>query len=157
MRAFGRRRAVHQRQVRLLHLARLEGLLQRHQRLLVLGHDEAARGVLVQPVDDARAQLAAHARQVLHAVQQRVDQRAGRVARARVHDHARGLVDDDEVAVLVEHAQRQLLGLRDGGARARGCGRRAARRPAGAARPCAGLPSTCTWPSSISALERGSG
>ena len=56
--------------------------------------------------------------QVVAVVQQRVDQRAAGVAGRRVHDHARRLVDHDQVGVLVEDVERDVLGLR----RRRGAG-----------------------------------
>jgi hypothetical protein len=105
---------MHQRQVRLLHRPRLERLLQRHQRLLVLRHDEAPRRVLVQPVHDPRPQFPTHARQILHPVQQRVHQRPRCVPRPRVHHHPRRLVHHHQVLVLVQHLQRQFLGHRNG-------------------------------------------
>ena len=40
-------------------------------------------------------------------VKQRVDQRAGGVARRRMHDHSGRLVDDNEVGVLVQDVERQ--------------------------------------------------
>ena len=44
-------------------------------------------------------------------VQQRVDQRAVRVAGGRMHHHALGLVDDDQIVILVDDIQRDVLGL----------------------------------------------
>ena len=67
---------------------------------------------------DAGPQLAADAAQVGDVMQQRVDQRARRVAGAGVHDHARRLVDDDDIRVLVQDLERRRLGL-DGGRRRR--------------------------------------
>ena len=55
--------------------------------------------------------LAADAAQIVDVVQQRVDQRAAGMAGRRVHDHAGRLVDDDEVAILVDDRERQRLGL----------------------------------------------
>ena len=40
---------------------------------------------------------------------QRIDQRAGGMARRRMDDEPRGLVDDDEVLVLVDDGQRDVL------------------------------------------------
>ena len=69
----------------------------------------AAR-VAVDAVDDARAQRAADARERSCAmVQQRVDERAVRVSRRGVDDHAAGLVDHDHVRVLVHHIERNVL------------------------------------------------
>ena len=77
---------------------------------IVLGDDHHARGALVQPVHDARPQLAADAAEIRHVVEQRVDQRARRVAGGRVHDHPGRLVHDDDVGVLVEDGEREILG-----------------------------------------------
>ena len=46
---------------------------------------------------------------------QRVDQRAVGIARRRMHDEPRRLVDDDEVLVLVDDVERNILALRLGG------------------------------------------
>ena len=54
-------RAVHQREVDLLHLAPGELRRQRLVRGVVLGHQQHAAGEAVQPVHDARPQVAAHA------------------------------------------------------------------------------------------------
>ena len=68
------------------------------------------RRVAVDAVDDARAQRAADARERSRAmVQQRVDERAVRVPRRGVDDHAAGLVDHDHVRVLVHHVERNVL------------------------------------------------
>ncbi len=40
---------------------------------------------------------------------QRVDQRAGLVAGGRMHHEARGLVDDDDVVVLIDDIERDIL------------------------------------------------
>ena len=63
---------------------------------------------------DARPHLAADAAQVVHVVEQGVHERAARVARGRVHDHAGGLVDDDHVVILVQDREGQRLRLRLG-------------------------------------------
>jgi hypothetical protein len=46
---------------------------------------------------------------------QRVDQRSGLISGCRVHHQALGLVDDDEVLVLVDDRQRDVLGKGFGG------------------------------------------
>ena len=46
--------------------------------------------------------------------EQRVDKRAVGIARARVHNHADGLVDDEEVAVLVDDIKGDCLRLGGG-------------------------------------------
>ncbi len=50
---------------------------------------------------------------------QRVDQRAGFVARGRMHHEASGLVDDDDVVVLIDDIERDILAHRLGGGRFR--------------------------------------
>jgi hypothetical protein len=87
---------------------------------VVLRDDHDARRAAVEAVDDPRAQLAPDAGEVAAAVEQRVHERAARVARRRVDDEARGLVDDDHVRVLEEHGERDRLGRHGEG---RGLGR----------------------------------
>ncbi|KAK0342582.1 hypothetical protein LTR94_021753 [Friedmanniomyces endolithicus] len=83
---------------------------------VALGRDHDARGVLVQPVDDARSGDAPDAGQAVAATgQQRIDQGAVGRARRRVGGHARRLVDHDQVRILIEDRKRQDLGLRSGG------------------------------------------
>ena len=77
---------------------------------VVLGYEQQARGVLVDPVHDTRANLAPDAGQAVQLHHQRVDHRAVRVARGRVHDHTRGLHDHGEIRVLIDHLKRQILG-----------------------------------------------
>ena len=108
--ASGLHDAPDQRHVFLVHLAVLELLRQRLVRRIVLRDDHHARRALVQAMHDARTQLAADAAEIGDVVEQRVDQRARVVARRRVHDHAGGLVHDDDVGVLVEDGERQILG-----------------------------------------------
>ena len=43
-------------------------------------------------------------------VEQRIDQRAVRVAGSRVNDHSLGLIDDKQVVVLIDDIQRDILG-----------------------------------------------
>jgi hypothetical protein len=43
-------------------------------------------------------------------MQERIDQRAFRAAGGGMHDHARGLVDHDQVVILMHHDKRDLLG-----------------------------------------------
>ena len=43
-------------------------------------------------------------------VEQRIDQRAVRVAGGRVNDHTLGLIDDKQVVVLIDDIQRDILG-----------------------------------------------
>ena len=79
-------------------------------RAVILGCDQETRRVLVEPVHDARAAHATNAGQARTAMgDQGVDQRSCRVSRSRVHHKARGLVDDDDVLVLVDDLKRDRL------------------------------------------------
>src|SRR6185436_1768728 len=88
-----RRLTVHEREVRLLHASCLERALERLERGVVLGDDEAARGLLVQAVHDARPEHAPHAGQAGDVVEQRVHERAARMSGGGVDDEPRGLVE----------------------------------------------------------------
>jgi len=80
---------------------------------IVLGDDENAARVLVETVDDAGATHAADARERRTAmVKQRVDERAGPVARARMDDETDRFVDHDQIVVLVKDRQVDRLGFR---------------------------------------------
>ncbi len=82
-------------------------------RKIVLGNDEQPGRVLVDAVDNAGAQRAAHAgERVAAVVQQGVDERPLPVPRGGVHDQTLGLVDDDHVRVLIRNVQRNILRLR---------------------------------------------
>jgi hypothetical protein len=65
-------------------------------------------------VDDAGSAFAPDPTEVVDMVQERIDQGTIRVTCGRMHDHARRLVDDDEVAVFVHDVNRQRLGRRPG-------------------------------------------
>ena len=85
-------------------------------RAVGLGHHEQAGGVLVEAMHDARPLDAADAGQASPAMgDERVDQRAGGMAGARMHGQALGLVDDDQVGVLVDDGERHRLRLEVGG------------------------------------------
>ena len=83
---------------------------------VVLGDDDDAAGLLVEPMDDAGAQLAAGRPESLAMWKSRALTRVPRVAGvvgsagAGVNHHAGGLVDDGEVVVLVEDVERNVLG-----------------------------------------------
>ena len=78
-------------------------------RRVVLGRDHDARRVLVEAVDDARTDLTVDAGEILAVIEQCIDERPRVDARCRMHDHAARLVDDDDVAVLVEDGERDIL------------------------------------------------
>ena len=91
---------------------------------IVLGDHQQAAHVLVQPVDDARPQHAADARQAAGAVgEQGVDQGAARMARRRMDHQARRLVEHEQVLVLEHDVERRASAC---GVAGRGSGRRSA-------------------------------
>ena len=104
------RRAPHERDVLLADLAIVELPRKLAMRAIVLGHHHHSRRPAVETMHDARPRLAANAAQPVDVVQERVDERARRVPGGRVHDHARRLVDDHEVVVLVEDRERERFG-----------------------------------------------
>src|ERR1700730_8002723 len=82
-----------------------------------LGHDQETARVLVEAVHDAGAFLAANAGEGWAAMSnQRIDQRARPVAGGGMDDEPGGLVDDEELVVLVHDVQRDIL-RRDFGVR----------------------------------------
>src|SRR6478672_7278681 len=114
----GARPPADERLVPALELPRSHQLLQLHIRLLTAGHDEQARGVAVEPVDDARPFFVLPTR---GQPDEPVHERAARMARRRMDDDARRLVDDQDVLVLPGDTERHVLvlqlmgnGLRDG-------------------------------------------
>ena len=79
---------------------------------VVFRRDDEAGGILVDPVDDAGALFPADAGERVAAVrEQRVDQRSVRVPRRGMDDESLGLVDDDDIRVLVADLQRDRLRL----------------------------------------------
>src|SRR5215813_2370665 len=87
------RLAVHEREVGLLDRAFLKRALERLECRVVLGDDEAAGGLLVEAVDDARPEHAADAGQPRDVVEERVDERSSRVAGGGMDDETGGLVE----------------------------------------------------------------
>jgi hypothetical protein len=73
------------------------------------GHHEQARRVTVEPVDDPRPLCLPTSRDGMG--QQAVNEGPAAVPRGRMHDDAGGLVDDEQVVVLVREAKVELLGL----------------------------------------------
>ena len=98
--------------VLLLHLAVRELARELGVRRVVLGYHDQSGGTAVEAVHDAGAEFTADAAQVAHMVQKRIDESAVRVAGGRMHDHARRLVDDDEIRVVVDDVEGQRLGPR---------------------------------------------
>src|SRR5438034_8935971 len=86
-------------------------------RPVVAGGDDQAGGAFVEAVDYAGPLLSPGGRPAAAQAEQRVDQRARVVTRCGVHDHARGLVDDDQVGVLIDEPQGERLRPRSRGMR----------------------------------------
>ncbi|MNV26972.1 hypothetical protein D3C71_1181040 [compost metagenome] len=106
--AAGNQRTHHHGQVLAMYFTCRELLDQRGLRLDRAGDDHHPAGVLVQTVHDARTR---QYRQRGIAEQQRIDQGAGRVARAGVDHQADRLVDHEHMLVLVQDLQRDVLRL----------------------------------------------
>jgi hypothetical protein len=78
---------------------------------VVFGDDQAAAGILVEAMDDAGSGDAADAAEMTGAMMEEgVDESVGGVAGGRVNDQSGGLVEDEEVVILVENLQRDVLG-----------------------------------------------
>ena len=82
------------------------------------GHHQKSAGVLVDAVHNAGADCSADARELPRTViQQRVDQRAVRIAGRRMNHHSLWLVHHQQERVLVDNFQRNVLGYRFNGLR----------------------------------------
>ena len=149
--------AVNQRQVDLLDLALGELLGQVAVRGVVARHQDHAAGVAVQPVHDARPQLAAHPGKQRETAEQRVDQRARLAARPRVDHHPGGLVHGHHVLVLVEDLERDVPRARRAAAASSAGSTSTSRRRAAPGTAFTGLPADQHPPASESNPEGGSG
>ena len=98
--------SLHEREIGLLHGARLKGFREFGVSEIVFGDDYRAARVFVQPMNDAGPQRVTALRKRLAAAEKRVDERAARVPCSGVNGHTGGLVDDDEVVVFVEDVER---------------------------------------------------
>ena len=88
---------------------------QRLVRPVVLRRHHQPGGVLVEAMHDARAPDAADPGKAHPAMgDQRVDQGSGLVAGGRMHHQPFGLVDDDDVVVLIDDIERDILSGRLG-------------------------------------------
>ena len=117
--AVGRHLAVNQREIVLAYRAVLELGGKMFKGSGVLGHHQGAGGVLVEPVDDPRPELGADAAEVRAVIEQAVDERPGVMARGRMHDQPRRLVDHQDVGVFVQDVERNGFGLKPAGLRGR--------------------------------------
>ena len=79
-------------------------------RFVILCDDEQTARLLINAVHDTGTSLAADAREPAAAMpEQSVDECTARVSCGGVHDHARGLVDDEKILVLVDDVKRNFL------------------------------------------------
>ncbi len=99
----------HQGDVFLLDLAIVKLPRQLLMGTIVLGDDHHTRRAAIQPVHDARPQLAADAAEIGEVVEQCVHERARAMTRARMNHHACRLVQHGEIRVLVEDVERQCF------------------------------------------------
>ena len=79
---------------------------------VVLRDHQEPGGVLVDAVDDPGAERSADPGKVLEMMEQRVHERPGVVAGGGMDDHPGGLVDDDDVLILVDDRERDVFGGR---------------------------------------------
>jgi hypothetical protein len=101
---------VNQSRVLLLHGASSELRCQVSQCGVRASNQDHTAGVAVQPMHDSGPILPGGPSQG-ESVQQGVHQGPGVAARAKMHDHAGGLVDGDHGVVLVEHREGYVFGL----------------------------------------------
>ena len=88
----------------------LKLLREAHMGRVIFRRDDKAGGIPVDAVDDTRPQFAVDAGKALPAVvEQRIDQRTVRVSRCWVYHQPLGLIDNNDVRVLVYHLQRDVL------------------------------------------------
>ena len=97
------RPAAHERLVASLESPPPDEVAETPVRVLRARDDEQARRVAVEPVHDPRALRSLTSAQT---PEQAVHERAGRVSGRRVDDDAGGLVDNEEVLVLVGDPER---------------------------------------------------
>jgi hypothetical protein len=104
--------AMKQGDICLFDCARAELLTKNAMCNIIARYDHGSGGAAVQPVHDSRTKISANCRERSEVMEQSIDQRASRRARSGVNDHSRGLIDRDDVFVLIEHIDRYLFGRR---------------------------------------------
>ncbi len=98
-----------QGQIALDELVRLDLGGERRVRGGIFGDDQQTRRVLVEAVHDS-GPLRLAAREVRDVREQRIDQRTARVTRRGMHDHAGGLVHDQQELIFKDDRQRDRFG-----------------------------------------------
>ena len=97
-----------------------ESRRQRQMGRVMLGDDDEPGRVFVQTVDNARPRNPADAGKAVAAMgDEGVHERAGPVARRRMHHEARRFVNYDDVRILVAHVEGDVLAARRGRGRRR--------------------------------------
>jgi len=94
--------SLHEGEVELLDAALLQLSREVGVSAVVLGDEEEAGGVLVESMDDSRPEYAADAGKIGAVGQESVDEGMSSMAGRGMHGQARGLIDDEEVLVLVD-------------------------------------------------------
>jgi hypothetical protein len=100
---------VHDGQIKLLHLSLCELTRQATVRRIILGHHNGPGGVLVQPMYDPWPLNAPDAGEMGTIGQERIDESSRGIAGARMHHHARSLVEHQEMRVLIDDIEGNRL------------------------------------------------
>jgi hypothetical protein len=87
-----------------------KSLRERRVRLIILGHNNAAAGLLVQAMDNARAMLLRPGGEGSSVIQEGIDESAILMAGADMHDHASRFVNNKKISILVQNFQGDFLG-----------------------------------------------
>jgi hypothetical protein len=72
-------------------------------RHIIFGDDETTRRVLIETVDDARAETSTDTREIPTVVEKGIDYGAVWITRSWVNHHPRFFVDDDHIFILIEY------------------------------------------------------
>ncbi len=107
--------APDERDVFLLDLAVVELTGELAMRRVILRGHHHARGAAIEPVHDPGAELSTDSTQVVHMVEQRVDEGAAGMPGRGVDDHSGGLVEHDHIGILIEDGEREVLRCRNFG------------------------------------------
>lgn len=105
--------AAHDRVVFLFHRTLFKLAREMEVSRVVFGDNHHAACVSIQSMDDPRSRRTSHLAQVLAKMKcQRGRQCALPMSLGRMHHHRMGLVDDNQVGVIVENVERDVLWLR---------------------------------------------
>lgn len=79
---------------------------------IVLRDDKATARLFIKPMNDAAPHFAANSRETGRVREQRINQCAGTVTRARMHRNARRFVQHDQIVIFMEDGQRHSCSRR---------------------------------------------